>query len=177
MKSTDRSLDRVPLERVKDIHLNLMLCDNRHTKFVCLIQIIHRSTWNDEWSNMAMQIYLLVTSYWMIATVSETAKEQQQHALVQEYFLNPTLDYPYRVDNDVEVVMKNNKLTIPKSPQWCIITWYHQYFQHPGFTKPEETLKTTCIVKACELPTHVRCARLVILKYSSMVSYILRKLL
>ena len=48
--------------------------------------------------------------------------------------------YKTQLVEDTQVLCKDGQLVIPKELQKHAVEWYHQYLQHPGTTRLEETL-------------------------------------
>lgn len=55
----------------------------------------------------------MMSQLMMITTITEIAKEQKQDTFADEYFLNPTSDFLPVVVDEIEMVVRNNKIAIP----------------------------------------------------------------
>ncbi len=54
----------------------------------------------------------------------------------------PKKDMCLQLLEDTKVLCKSGKLVIPTSLQNRAVAWYHQYFQHPGHSHLEETMRS-----------------------------------
>ena len=80
-------------------------------------------------------------------TVSEITAAQQNHRLHKKYFKDKPFKGKYplislMVISETKVlVYKDKRLVIPtKIMQSKVVQWYHQYLQHPGKNRLEETM-------------------------------------
>ncbi len=77
-------------------------------------------------------------------TVKEIVEAQKADTKLKHFFKNNAV-----LDEGLELQLIENKscichkgrLVIPKLLQSCAVMWYHHYFQHPGHTRLEETMK------------------------------------
>ena len=53
-------------------------------------------------------------------------------------------DYTMSNINDVQIIVKNNKIYIPKSMREATLNWYHHYLNHPGGDRLANTIKQNC---------------------------------
>ena len=78
-------------------------------------------------------------------TVSEIAANQQLDKTLKTFFKkeDPKGRITCKVIDDIDILVYDNKrMCIPASLTNQIVQWYNHYFQHPGHTRLEETLKT-----------------------------------
>ncbi len=77
-------------------------------------------------------------------TTPEIAEAQKANVKLKHCFRrNAVLDngLEVRLVNNTCIACNDGKMIIPKPLQRCTVLWYHHYYQHPGHTLLEETLK------------------------------------
>jgi hypothetical protein len=74
-----------------------------------------------------------------LLTISEIAEEQLKDKSLQQHKVLMKLEET--LIKNTYVLCKEGKLVIPKTLQHKAVAWYHHYLQHPGHTRPEETLR------------------------------------
>jgi hypothetical protein len=77
-------------------------------------------------------------------TVKEIAEAQQadaqlKHLIKHNAVLNKGPEL--QLVEKVSCICNKSRLVMPKPLQQCAVMWYHQYLQHPGHTRLEETMK------------------------------------
>jgi hypothetical protein len=72
-------------------------------------------------------------------TVKEIAEAHKLDKLFKATAIK--VKYEKTLIKNTSVFCKNGKLVIPWSLQYCAVSWYHHYLQHPGNTHLEEMLK------------------------------------
>jgi hypothetical protein len=78
-------------------------------------------------------------------TVKEIVEAQKANSTLKQYFKSNAV-----LDNGLELLLIENesyichkgRLIIPTPLQSRAVMWYHHYFQHPGHTRLEETMKS-----------------------------------
>ena len=80
-------------------------------------------------------------------TISEISDAQRNDKYLKEYFKQKgakvSNSYKLSLVDNVQVLTENGKTVIPESLKRRIVAWYHEYLQHPGATRLEETLRAT----------------------------------
>jgi hypothetical protein len=79
-------------------------------------------------------------------TLTEIADAQRKDHELKVYFKKnrkmPQKDMGFHLIEDIKVLCKNEKLMIPASLRHRAVGWYHHYFQHPGHSCLEETIRS-----------------------------------
>ena len=67
-------------------------------------------------------------------------------------------EFQYQILEGTEILMKNNKIYVPKTLRGSVLDWYHYYLCHPGATRISKTIHQTMTWPWIELDTqnHVR---------------------
>ena len=73
-------------------------------------------------------------------TVKEIVEAQKKDKAIDK--LRKYEKYKMLLIENVHVLCKDGKLVMPKSLQYCAVSWYHHYLQHPGNTCLKETIRT-----------------------------------
>ncbi len=76
-------------------------------------------------------------------TTAEIAAAQQADASLKHLFKhNAVVDHGLEIKpiENMICVCKDDRFVIPKPLQVHAVKWYHQYLQHPGHTRLEETM-------------------------------------
>ncbi len=64
--------------------------------------------------------------------------QQNEKALLEQKHKGA---YQTAIIEDVEVIVHNGKMVVPRALQQRIIAWYHLYLRHPGETRMEATIR------------------------------------
>jgi hypothetical protein len=80
-------------------------------------------------------------------TLIEIANAQRKDQELKVYFKKnakmPQKDIGLHLVEDTKVLCKNaGKVIIPTSLRHRAVSWYHHYLQHPGHSRPEETMRS-----------------------------------
>ncbi len=79
-------------------------------------------------------------------TMQEIAETQKANDKLKHCFKhNAVLDKGLEVSliDNTYMVCKDGRMIVPKPLQRHTVLWFHQYLQHPGHTRLEETMKAT----------------------------------
>jgi hypothetical protein len=87
-------------------------------------------------------------------TIIEIAEAQKKDQNLKIYYKQntktPERGMSFQLIEDTKVLCKENKMVIPASLQHRVVSWYHNYLQHPGHSRLEETMRSVMYWKGMQ---------------------------